>query len=77
MGHLVVPICMLLLGGPEDGVVGTWFAGTSVKLYHEPMWFRDLTWECRRGDDILVHRLREEADWLMIDANGELPCALE
>ena len=65
---------MLLLGGPEDGIVGTWFAGTQIQVHHVPNGFRDLHWKCRQGEDILVHCLRDETAWSMIDAEGNLPC---
>ena len=65
---------MLLLGGPEDGIVGTWFAGTQIQVHHVPNGFRDLHWKCWQGEDILVHCLRDETAWSMIDAEGNLPC---
>jgi len=67
---------MLLAGGPEDGIVGTWFAGTRIQMHHVPDGFRDLDWECRSGEDILVHCLRDERAWALIDSNGDLPCSL-
>ena len=65
---------MLLTGGPEDGIVGTWFAGTKIQMHHVPDGFRDLDWECRSGEDILVHCLRDENAWALIDIDGNLPC---
>ncbi len=64
----------LLLGGPEDGVVGSWFVGTQIQIYHVPNGFRDLDWSCQSGEDILVHCLREQAHWNMIGPDGNLPC---
>ena len=65
---------MLLLGGPEDGIVGAWFAGTKVQIHHTPNGFRDFDWDCRPGEDIVVHCLRDQAAWSLIDDNGDLPC---
>ena len=64
----------LLLGGPEDAVVGSWFVRTRVHLYHVPNGFRDLDWSCQYGEDILVHCLREQAHWNLIGPDGNLPC---
>ena len=66
---------MLLLGGPEDGVVGAWFAGTKVQIHHMPNGFRDFDWACSPGEDIVVHCLRDQAAWSLIDNNGDLPCS--
>lgn len=65
---------MLLLGGPEDGIVGTWFAGTKISIHHLPSAFRDLDWNCTHGEDILVHCLRDQAAWDLINEKGDLPC---
>ena len=64
----------LLVGGPEDAVVGSWFVGTSIDIYHVPNGFRDIGWSCQYGEDILVHCLREQAQWNLIGPDGNLPC---
>ena len=66
---------MLLWGAPEDGMIGVWFAGTRVQLHHHDG-FRDVSWQCR-GEDLLVHVLRDAEAWSKIDDQGNMPCGNE
>jgi hypothetical protein len=61
-------------GFPEDGVVGLWLAGLSlrgVQRVHSPCFYNLRRHRCR-DDGLLVHYMTTEA-WALVGADGRQP----
>ena len=71
---------MLNTGFPEDANFGAWLAGTKVIFHNIDDKIHDLypadspAYRPCGPQDILVHCLRNETDWNLIDAEGVLQC---
>ena len=69
----------LLDGFPEDGIVGSWFVGTKVRIMHEPRFhdidqFRPVSYAPCTNKSLLMHHMWSVDAWNKVDADGLLKC---
>ena len=70
---------VLLDGFPEDGIVGSWFVGTKVRVLHEPRFhdidqFRPITYAPCTNTSLLMHHMWSVDVWNKVDSEGLLKC---